>query len=214
MKIQFDIKDFENDKPWLLNILGSLKRKKRFSRTKETDEFFCKTPALAYKYVDKVIAEFKCWDNKKCGPVYKNATKNRLPPELEKVFARSPKYGLKYLLITGQKSFRDKNFNERFMNKIFKCPLYSFVYARNILNSRISIEKEVVFLNDYQTMYQYSKQIIKGRFDKEMDKKITLLSFSEKEKERHDYKYLDLYMKHADDPENLTNVCNYHGRYF
>jgi hypothetical protein len=172
MKVEFNLKDFENDKHWLLRTLSVLKRKNKFKRTKESDEFFVKSPALAFKYVESLVSEYKGYDIRSDKTIYKNTRINRLSPELEKVFSRSPKYALKYLIITNQKRFKDNNLNEKFTNKLYSQPFLSFVYSSRILGERIPFDKEEVFLKDYNALYQYAKQIIKGRFEEKLHNKI------------------------------------------
>lgn len=214
MKVEFDIKDFQHEKVWLIRILNSMRLKKRFKRTKESDEFFATSPALAYKYIDNLVAEYNGYNRETQRAIYKNLRINRFSPELEKVFSRSPKYALKYLMITGQKKFRDNKLNERILEKIYNNSFYSFIYANQILGKRIPLDKEEIFLEDFNDLYQYSKQVIKGRFDKKIDDKIKMMLFSNEIKSREDYRYLESYAKYADNPKNLYNVCNYYGRYF
>lgn len=214
MKIEFELKDFENEKHWLVNTLSQLKRKSRFKRTRESDEFFAKTPALAYKYVEYLISEYR-YDPKTANRVYKNTKINKLDVDLEKVFSKNCKYALKYLIITGQKRFKDDKLNITFFNKLYKEPFFCFVYSLRVLNGkRIPIDKEDIFLKNYNCLYQYAKQIIKGRFDKKLDDKINMLTFSQENKKRYDYQYLENYVKNIDDPKNQKDVSTYYGIYF
>lgn len=211
MKIEFELKDFENEKSWLINILGSLKRKKRFQRTRQSDEFFVTTPALSYKYVESLVSEIKDYDPNN-GRIYK---KIKLDSDLEKVFCKNAKYGLKYLIVTGQKKFEDKCTSKKFFDKLYKNPFLCFIYSFKILKGkRIPAEKEEVFLKDYNALYQYAKQIIKGRFDKRLHDKIIMISFSEEAKKRHDYQYLESYIQNIDNVKNFQNVSSYYGMYF
>lgn len=214
MKIEFELKDFEKEKHWLVNILSQLKRKSRFKRTRESDEFFAKTPALAYKYVEYLISEYN-YDPKTAHRVYKNTRVNRLGIDLEKVFSKNVKYALKYLIVTGQKKFEDEKTNKKFLDKLYNNPFLCFVYSFKVLKrKRIPVEKEDVFLEDYNALYQYAKQIINGRFDKRLHDKIIMISFSEEAKKRHDYQYLESYIQNIDNVKNFQNVSSYYGMYF
>jgi hypothetical protein len=180
--ITFDVNSFCNDRIFLLKFLRSLKHKGLFVRTKELDVFCSKQPSLAYKYIKNIVVE-KQWNSCGLNPgnpgkwIYFNVDKNRLDIEEEKVFLKNIKFAIAYLEITQQKKFRDEKLNKKIEKKIYKNAGSSFDYAKNVLFERIPENKENIFIENYYWMYQYSMQVIKGKFPEKIHNQICLKSF-------------------------------------
>jgi len=100
MKFDFDINAFKNDKIKLLKILASFNSKGLFHTNCETDLFFSTSPALAYKCV-RYLKD------------YDNGNKKGFDENLEKVFIKSIKYGLRYLSLVGRENFLSKDVDRR-----------------------------------------------------------------------------------------------------
>lgn len=184
MKFDFDINVFNNDKIKLLKILVSLKSKGLFQSNDETDLFFSTSPALACNYVRNIKS-------------YDNGKKQSLSQDLEKVFIKNVKYGLKYLLLVGRESFLNKEIDRKFKQKLFKDPYASFYYAKNISKKRI--EKEEVFLENYKCLYHYAFSVIGeeklvGEFSVDLHSKIKLLLFNNEISKSLNFNFLKAYI--------------------
>lgn len=63
--------------------------------------------------------------------------------------------------------------------RLAKRPYYAFLYARNILQSRLPDKLEMVLANDPQSCYLYAKHVIKGQLPDALHNAILMSSFGE-----------------------------------
>lgn len=61
---------------------------------------------------------------------------------------------------------------------ILTDPLYSFMYARDVIKGRWE-EAEEVILNDHCCTYFYAKEVIKGKLPEHMHNQMLLMAISE-----------------------------------
>jgi hypothetical protein len=212
----------ENDhkaKEKFLNYIGRV-TKKPVKRTYELDKAFCTNAKLAYNYlytlfldIDYVghgndLREFK----------FNNPEECRLSEELESVFSKNTVYAINYLAITNQKEFSNNDLNKKIMKRVYNNPDCSFFYSAFILKKRLPREKEKVFLKSNKAMYHYSKFVIKGKFEEEIEKSLKLRTFTKEYIDHQipnnrwqlkDIDYLKLYFNNTQ-PE--INYCYYYIR--
>jgi len=191
LDLSINLKDFNTEKNTVLSLLKSAKRVGKFKRTEEIDNFFSQQPNYAYKYVKSILID-SCWDYTLNKRVYKNLEEARLSPENEKVLVKNIKYAVGYLRITDQKYFRDQKTQKSFENKVYKIPGASFDYAKYVLKGRIPEEKENIFLKDFEHLWYYSCDVLKGFFPDSIHKKLMLCTFNNNDPDKT---YLDLYFK-------------------
>lgn len=63
--------------------------------------------------------------------------------------------------------------------RLAKRPYYAFLYARNILHSRLPEKLEMILANDPQSCYLYAKHVIKGQLPDALHSAILMGSFGE-----------------------------------
>jgi hypothetical protein len=190
MKITIDTNAFYYDKIGLLNLLYSLNCKGLFTTNEEIEKTLTTSPALAYKYVIR-LTDAKVENG--------NYIRSPINSSLEKVFLKNIKYAIKYLKITGQDKFVNAETEKKFREKLFKDPVYSYLYSAYVIKSRLPEDKEEVFLKNYKCLYHYALNIIGntktiGSISHSLDKKINLLSFDRNQAGRWDYNYLMAYI--------------------
>jgi hypothetical protein len=138
--------------------------KEEIKRTQELDNYFCTSPALAFKYL-KVFLE----------------KGDKASPEIEKVLSKNTHYLFAYLKHTGNHKVQDPKLQKRFEKKVYSDPYLSYWYAYYVLKSRLPEEHEVVFLKNYDFAYRYACEVIGGEFPDNIHKMLVLSSFEEKE---------------------------------
>lgn len=201
-EVSFNLKDYENDKTAVFNFMRAAKYRGKFIRTVEIDNYFSQQPSFAYKYVKYILISRK-W-SEECV----------LSLDNEKVFLKNIKFAIGYLSITKQKVFRDKKTQERFEKKVYKVPGIALDYAKLILNSRIPEDKEVIFLEDYISLFYYSRDVVKGKLNEKFDKQLLLKTFDNNNKgggyREYLQQYLNAYLKQN---FNFGNKYHYYFRY-
>jgi hypothetical protein len=154
--------------------------KKPIKRTYELDKAFCTTAKLAYNYLYTLFLDVDCvgYGNNLREFKFNNPEECRLSEDLENIFSKNTIYAINYLAITNQKEFSNNDLNKKIMKRIYSNPHYSFFYSAFILKKRLSREKEKVFLKSNKAMYHYSKFVIKGKFEEEIEKSLKLRTFT------------------------------------
>ena len=69
------------------------------------------------------------------------------------------------------------------MKRIKKRPYYAFLYARNILQSRLPEKVEMILAGDSQSSYLYAKHVIKGKLPDHLHNALLITSFAQKSDE-------------------------------
>jgi len=172
MKLKFDL-DLTDNKHLrnhlVRNVLWYFKD--NIDRTKELDDYFCTSPALAYKYL-KVFLE----------------KGDKASPEIEKVLSKNIHYLFSYFQHTENHKVQDEKLQKRLDKKIYNDPRLSYCYAYSVLKSRIPEEHEGVFLKNYDFAYRYACEVIGDKFPDSIHKMLLLSSFEENDKEKYGLK--------------------------
>lgn len=212
-EVSFNLKDYENEKTAVLNFMKAAKHRGKFTRTVEIDNYFSQQPSFAYKYVKDVLIN-RVWDCNKSEYIYNKPEECRLSLDNEKVFLKNIKFAIGYLSVTKQKVFRDKKTQEKFEKKVYKVPGIAFDYANLILKSRIPEDKEAIFLEDYISLFYYSRDIVKGKLNEKFDKQLLLKTFDNNNKgggyREYLQQHLNAYLKQNFD---FGSKCYYYFRY-
>lgn len=69
-------------------------------------------------------------------------------------------------------------------------PYYAFLYARNILKSRLPEDMELIFTGDPEAAYLYAKYVLKGKLPDVVHNALVIGSFDNNKKNDYVAKYL------------------------
>lgn len=70
-------------------------------------------------------------------------------------------------------------------------PYYAFLYAKNILKSRLPEKYEMVFVKDPQSAYLYAKHVMNGRLPDAVHNGLIMSSFEKNENKQFFSMYLE-----------------------
>lgn len=175
MHITFDVSKFDSNS--LINILYYLrKNESSFNHhDSEITKITCRTPSAAYKYTRYVAT-------------------SGLDEQVERVFLKNPKIGIKYLIKIRRKEFKNPDIQKRFWKKILKNPRLAYEWSS--VFGRLNKEEEEIFINDIKAARDYALFVLKGRFNEKIHNAIVLKSFELKDS--WEKKLLQEYIKYAE----------------